>query len=50
MAILVWDDTGHKFYETGVQNGVLYKRNSAGAYPKGVAWNGLTSEIGRAHV
>lgn len=40
---LVWDDTGKRFYETGVQNGVLYPRNSAGAYPKGVAWNGLIS-------
>lgn len=43
MAILVWDDTGHKYYETGVQNGVLYRRNSVGAYPKGVVWNGLVS-------
>lgn len=43
MAFLVWDETGHKFYETGVQNGVFYKRNSAGQYPKGVVWNGLIS-------
>jgi len=40
---LVWDDTGKRLYETGVQNGVLYPRNSSGAYPKGVAWNGLIS-------
>ena len=43
MATLVWDDTGKRLYETGVQNGVLYPRNSSGAYPLGVAWNGLIS-------
>lgn len=43
MAILVWDDTGKRLYETGVQNGVLYPRNSSGVYPLGVAWNGLIS-------
>lgn len=40
---LVWDNTGERFYETGVKNGVLYKQDSTGAYPKGVAWNGLTA-------
>lgn len=41
---LVWDDTGKRLYETGVQNGVLYPRNvSTGLYPLGVAWNGLIS-------
>ena len=43
MATLVWDDTGKRLYETGVQNGVLYPRNSSGVYPLGVAWNGLVS-------
>lgn len=42
MAKLVWDQTGQKFYETGVKMGVLYVQE-AGAYPKGVAWNGLTA-------
>ena len=42
MAKLVWDQTGERFYETGVKNGVLYVQE-AGAYPKGVAWNGLTA-------
>lgn len=42
MSKLVWDKTGERFYETGVKNGVLYVQ-SAGAYPKGVAWNGLTA-------
>lgn len=38
---LEWDKTGERFYHTGVKNGVLYLM-SDGAYPKGVAWNGLT--------
>ena len=43
MAKLVWDETGKRLYETGVKNGVLYPQDSTGAYPKGVAWNGLTA-------
>lgn len=39
---LVWDQTGERIYETGVKMGVLYPQVS-GAYPKGVAWNGLTA-------
>lgn len=39
---LSWDNSGERLYETGVKNGVLYVQN-AGAYPKGVAWNGLTA-------
>lgn len=42
MARLVWDKTGERFYETGVRQGVLYPMVD-GAYPKGVAWNGLTA-------
>lgn len=42
MAKIVWDKTGEHFYETGVKNGVLYVQEG-GAYPKGVAWNGLTA-------
>lgn len=42
MPKLVWDQTGERFYETGVRQGVLYVQ-SAGTYPKGVAWNGLTA-------
>lgn len=38
---LVWDDTGNKLYELGVDRGVLYP-NVNGAYPVGTAWNGLT--------
>lgn len=42
MSKLVWDETGKRTYETGVSKGVLYPQ-AAGAYPKGVAWNGLTA-------
>lgn len=42
MAKLVWDKTGERFYETGVDHGVLYKYVN-GAFTNGVAWNGLTA-------
>lgn len=42
MSKLVWDQTGERFYETGVKMGVLYPQEG-GAYPKGVVWNGLTA-------
>ena len=42
MAKLVWDQVGERYYETGTSNGVLYPQEG-GAYPKGVAWNGLTA-------
>ena len=37
---LVWDQIGERLYETGVSMGVVYPQ-VGGAYPKGVAWNGL---------
>ena len=40
---LTWDDAGKRLYETGVKQGVLYPQDNNGAYPKGVAWNGLTA-------
>lgn len=43
MSKIVWDETGKHFFETGIKNGVLYPQDSMGKYPKGVAWNGLTS-------
>lgn len=43
MAKLVWDETGKRFYETGVKMGVLYVQQTGGAYNKGVVWNGLTA-------
>lgn len=42
MAKLKWDQAGEKTYETGIDHGVLYPQVN-GNYPKGVAWNGLTS-------
>ncbi len=43
MTALVWDDAGQRFYETGIENGVLYVIDGSGDYPLGVAWNGLVS-------
>lgn len=43
MAKLVWDETGQRFYETGVDHGVLYIPDAQGIYADGVAWNGLTT-------
>ena len=43
MAKLIWDKTGERFFETGVNKGVLYPQEASGTYPKGVAWNGLTA-------
>ena len=40
---IVWDEVGERFYETGVDRGVLYPQDTTGIYPKGVAWNGLTA-------
>lgn len=42
MSKLVWDQTGERFYETGVDHGVLYPQVGTN-YPKGVVWNGLTN-------
>lgn len=42
MSKIVWDQTGERFFETGVDRGVLYPISSEGKYTPGVAWNGLT--------
>lgn len=42
MSKLIWDATGEKMYETGVDHGVLYVMEG-GLYPTGVVWNGLTA-------
>lgn len=43
MAALVWDKTGERIYETGVDHGVLFVMKPDGSgYETGVAWNGLT--------
>jgi hypothetical protein len=43
MPPLVWDQVGERFYETGVDHGVLYLPDAAGVYNTGFAWNGLTT-------
>jgi hypothetical protein len=43
MTALVWDAAGARFYETGIEKGVLYPIDAQGDYPLGVAWNGLMS-------
>lgn len=43
MPKLVWDAVGERFYETGVNRGVLYIPNQAGDYDAGFPWNGLVS-------
>jgi hypothetical protein len=43
MAKLQWDQVSEKVFETGVKKGVLYPMDANGAYPAGVAWNGLVS-------
>jgi len=43
MTKLAWDNVGERFYETGVDQGVLYIPSNLGVYNNGVAWNGLTA-------
>ena len=40
MSKLVWDKTGERRYETGVDHGVLYPMGANGTYSTGVAWRG----------
>ena len=40
MPKIKWDQTGERYYETGVSKGVLYPYAN-NSYAKGVAWNGL---------
>jgi hypothetical protein len=42
MAVLTWDNVGERYYETGVDRGVLYIP-TGGVYSMGYAWNGLVS-------
>lgn len=42
MSKLVWDKTGERFYETGVDHGVLFV-SAGSSYGNGVPWNGLTA-------
>lgn len=40
---LEWDKTGERYYETGVSKCALYVQGEGGAYPEGVAWNGIST-------
>lgn len=41
---IIWDKDGERTFETGVDRGVLYRRNlTTGDYDKGYGWNGLTT-------
>lgn len=42
MSLIKWDKTGQRKFKTGVDHGVIYPQRN-GAYPKGAAWNGLTT-------
>lgn len=43
MPPLTWDQVGERFYETGVDRGVLYIPDETGDYADAAAWNGLTT-------
>ena len=43
MTRLLWDKVGERFYETGVDHGVLYIPNNQGVYDQAHVWNGLVS-------
>jgi hypothetical protein len=38
-----WDKVGERFFETGVDHGVLYQPDVVGEYMDGTGWNGLTA-------
>lgn len=40
---IVWDADSQRLYETGVNHGVIYPKDTTGKYSGGVAWNGLIS-------
>lgn len=43
MSRITWDDVGKRYYETGVDRGVLYLPTVTGVYSTGFPWNGLTT-------
>lgn len=42
MSKLLWDQTGERLYENGIDHCILFPVTLAGAYGNGVAWNGIT--------
>jgi hypothetical protein len=43
MSKLVWNQTGERLYETGVEMCALFPQANDGTYPLGVAWEGITN-------
>lgn len=43
MSKMVWDKTGERLYETGVNQAAVYPIQSDGTYSKGYAWNGVSA-------
>lgn len=43
MSKLIWDQTGKRYYGTGVSKTVLFPQESDGTYEDGAAWSGVTS-------
>lgn len=43
MSKLVWDKEGTRYYESGIDQGVIYTVPQNGSYTKGEAWSGLIS-------
>lgn len=43
MTKILWDKVSERKYETGVDRGVLYRLDGAGAYSHGYGWIGLTN-------
>lgn len=41
-AALKWDETGKRWYTSGVDRGVLFVLKTDGSYDEGVSWSGLT--------
>ena len=42
MAKMVWDQSGYRYFHTGVSEVGLYMMGSGGSYGAGVAWSGVT--------
>jgi hypothetical protein len=40
---LTWNVAANRIFESGIDQGVVYVRDGSGAYPLGVAWEGLIS-------
>lgn len=43
MSKIIWDSTGDRLFETGIDKVVLYRHTQDKLYGKGVAWNGVTA-------